>query len=274
MESFIKWVGGKKRLFLDIKKYAPKKFNKYIEPFLGGGYVFLNMDFEKAIINDGNQKLINVYLQIKYNWQQLITELKKMENKKIDFYKIRDEEKLKSFQKKSDAYKAARFIYLNKHCFNGMYRENSKGYFNVPKGRYSKINLYNEKNFEMIHKKLNNNVEIISNDFYTTLDRIEKNDFVYLDPPYDPIDKTKSFTTYLKDNFDKQDQIKLKEYCDEVNKKGAFFMQSNNATDFIKELYKDYNQIIVSCTRVVGAKSSSRVKTDELLITNYLNNEI
>lgn len=170
MEPFVKWVGGKKRLFPYIKKYAPKKFNKYIEPFLGGGYVFFNMDIKEAIINDGNSNLINVYLQIKKNWKDVINELKKIENKKIDFYKIRDEERFDSFKDKTDVYKAARFIYLNKNCFNGMYRVNSKGYFNVPKGNYSKINLYNENNFKMINNKLNNDkIKIISNDFYPRL---------------------------------------------------------------------------------------------------------
>lgn len=166
MEPFVKWVGGKKRLFPYIKKYAPKKFNKYIEPFLGGGYVFLNLDVKEAIINDGNTNLINVYNQIKLNWNNVVNELKKMEIDNVDFYKIRDEEKKSSFKNKSNVYKAARFIYLNKNCFNGMYRVNSSGYFNVPKGKYSKINLYDEKNLKMIHNKLNNDrIKIINNDF-------------------------------------------------------------------------------------------------------------
>lgn len=249
MDSFIKWVGGKKRLFNQIIKYKPKEFNKYIEPFVGGGYVFLNINHHNCLINDINKSLVNVYMCIKDNLDDLIKELDKLKDKEKDYYFIRDQEKQKGFSNLSNTYKAARFIYLNKNCFNGMYRENSKGFFNVPKGRYKKINLYNKENLLNINKMMNHiNLEITNLDYKHLINKINKNDFVYLDPPYDPIDKTKSFTQYNKDNFDKNNQTELKEFCDQINKKGAFFMLSNNQTDFIKELYKKYEITTVIST--------------------------
>lgn len=249
MDSFVKWVGGKKRLFNEINKFKSKEFNKYIEPFVGGGYVFLNIGHKRCLINDLNKNLINTYECIKNNVYALIEELEKFKNRESDFYSIRDEEKKPTFSELNSFCKAARFIYLNKNCFNGMYRENSSGFFNVPKGRYKTINLYNEENLIEMNKMMNQiDLEITNLDYKLLIDKINEKDFVYMDPPYDPIDKTKSFTQYNKENFDKNNQKELKKFCDLINKKGAFFMLSNNKTDFIEELYKKYELTTVIST--------------------------
>lgn len=224
MNTFIKWVGGKSKLFPLINNWKPKKFNNYIEPFVGGGYVFLNLhETSKIIISDLNKLLITTYKCIKENYLRLIKEIDNLVNLGKDYYEIREMDRQKEYENLDPYIKAARFIYLNKNCFNGIYRENSKGFFNVPQGRYKNVSLYNYENLKEISDFLNEkDVEIINKDFREMKNLIKENDFIYLDPPYDPIDKTQSFTSYNANGFSEDDQIDLKEFCDFIDSRKAF----------------------------------------------------
>lgn len=260
MDSFVKWVGGKSKIFPHINKLKPKKFNKYIEPFVGSGCVFLNLEnTSKIIISDLNHELINAYICIKENYLKLIDAIEKI-NKIGDYYKIREMDKQKNYCKLDKYIKAARLIYLNKNCFNGIYRVNSLGFFNVPKGRYKKVTLYHENTLKNINIFLNTKkVKIYNKNFIDMKEYIKEKDFIYLDPPYDPINKTQSFTSYNPSGFSKQDQIDLKNFCDYINKKGAYFMLSNNNTDLIQKLYKNcyITKVCVTILKVFKNKISN-----------------
>lgn len=270
IRPFLKWVGGKRYLLSEIHKRIPK-FTNYYEPFLGGGAVVFSLQPKKAILNDFNSDIINVYKIIKEDVEKLIKELRKHKNESDYFYKIRsldrDEEK---FSKLSDVEKAARVIFLNKTCFNGLFRVNSQGQFNAPFGRYKNPNYINAEVLRAINKFLNENEIIILNkSFEKLLSKIKKGSFVYLDPPYDPVSDTASFTGYSLNGFDKEDQKNLKEFCDKLDKKGVKFLLSNSATKFIKELYKDYTIEIVKVPRSINSDPTKRGKVDEVLVRNY-----
>ncbi|MCH8519905.1 MAG: DNA adenine methylase [Nanoarchaeota archaeon] len=271
VQPFLKWAGGKRALFHEIKKRVPKSYSTYYEPFLGGGAVLFSLQPKKAVVNDINSEIINVYRIIKTNVEELIKELKKHKNDSDYFYKIRDQDRNSEIYKSlTDVQKAARIIFLNKTCFNGLFRVNSQGQFNAPFGRYKNPNILNEEVLRAVKKYLNENkIEILNGNFDDFISKIKKGSFVYLDPPYDPVSSTASFTGYNLDGFGKQDQIKLKEYCDKLNKKGVKFLLSNSATDFIKELYKDYTIEIVEVPRNINSVGSKRGKVDEVLIRNY-----
>lgn len=270
MKSFIKWVGGKAKIFPYIDKLKPENFNKYIEPFVGSGYVFLNLEnTNKIIISDLNDELINVYLCIKDDYLRLIDEIEIL-NKDSDYFRIRNMDRDVNFKLFDKFIRAARFIYLNKNCFNGLYRVNSKGFFNTSKGRYKNITLYKKENLKEISEFLNNKyVEIYNKSFDELGGFVESGDFVYLDPPYDPIDKTQAFTCYNAFGFKDSEQIKLKEFCDLIDKKNAYFMVSNNETKLIKELYEKYNFYRVPSVRMISGLNKGRRIISELLITNY-----
>ncbi len=270
MKPFLKWVGGKRQLLPEIRKYIPKEYSCYIEPFVGAGAVFMDLKPQTLVINDKNEELIICYQVIKNNVNELIEELKSYENNKEFFLRIRSLDREDSYKNLSKVKKAARIIYLNKTCFNGLYRVNQKGYFNVPFGKYANPTILDKDNLKEISEYLNSvDVKIFNKDFSNILKEVKSGDFVYLDPPYDPISKTANFTGYSKDKFDKDDQKKIKELLDSLNKKGAKWLLSNSCTDFIKELYKDYTIIEVNASRNVNSDASKRGKIKEVLIKNY-----
>lgn len=270
VQPFLKWAGGKRYLMPEIKKRLPK-YKSYCEPFLGGGAVLFNLQPKNAIVNDLNSEIINVYKIIKTDVNSLIKELSKHKNDSDYFYRIRELDRTSSkYASLSDVKKAARIIFLNKTCFNGLFRVNSQGQFNTPFGRYKNPNYINKEVLLAVSEFLNENkVSIMNKSFEELLSKIKKDTFVYLDPPYDPVSDTSSFTGYNLGGFGKEEQIKLKNFCDEIGKKGAKFMLSNSATDFIKGLYSDYNIDIVKVPRTINADASKRGKIDEVLITNY-----
>jgi DNA adenine methylase len=270
----VKWVGGKRQLLPVINNNLPKNYNYYCEPFLGGGAVLFNIQPKKAIVNDLNSELMNVYKVIKTNVDELLLDLKKHKNESDYFYKMRELDRdKKKYDELTNIEKASRILYLNKTCFNGLFRVNNAGEFNTPFGRYKNPNIVNDEVLNAVNYYFND-AEIIfyNNDYKTVLESLKKNSFVYLDPPYDPVSDTSSFTGYNKGGFNRKEQIRLKKFCDALNDKGIKFLLSNSATDFIKKLYKeDYNLQIVKAKRSINSVSSRRGQIDEILVKNYEN---
>ncbi len=269
----VKWVGGKRQLLDEITPLLPKRISSYCEPFLGGGAVLFSIQPSKAIVNDLNEDLITVYRVIKDDLDALIQSLEKHENTSDYFYAIRDMDRDKdAYQAMPDVEKASRLIYLNKTCFNGLFRVNSAGEFNSPFGHYKNPNIVNEPVLRAVSKYFNaSNISFYSEDFADTLSRVRKGGFVYLDPPYDPVSDTASFTGYNKGGFDRSEQIRLKECCDTLTNRGVKFLLSNSATAFIKNLYKGYDIKIVKAKRAINSDASKRGSIEEVLIRNYGN---
>lgn len=267
----VKWVGGKRQLLDEITPLLPKRITTYCEPFFGGGAVLFSIQPSKAIVNDLNGDLILTYEVIRDDVESLIESLKKHENTSDYYYSIRDMDRNKeAYQSLSKVEKASRLIYLNKTCFNGLFRVNSSGEFNSPFGHYKNPNIVNEPVLRAVNRYFNAaNITFHNEDFAETLSRVGKGSFVYLDPPYDPVSDTASFTGYNKGGFDRNEQIRLKNCCDELTKRGVKFMLSNSATDFIKDLYKDYHITIVKAKRAINSDASKRGEIEEVLITNY-----
>ena len=270
IKPFIKWVGGKRQLINDIKKYMPKKYNRYIEPFIGGGALFFELTPKNAIINDKNLDLIDTYRIIKNKPKKLIKILlkHKKKNTKEYFLEIRSWDKSNRYWTRKPENRAARFIYLNKTCFNGMYRVNASGEFNVPYGKYKKPSIFEEENITAVSKLLKN-TEIYNSDFAEIAHMAKKGDFVYFDPPYVPLSKTESFVSYTKDGFGKLEQLRLKRVIDELTEKKVYVMLSNSAADWIYETYKDYNIHTVNAKRMINSNAKRRGNCKEVIITNY-----
>lgn len=269
---FLKWVGGKRQLMPSIVEHLPENIKdyKYIEPFIGGGAVLFHLQPKNAIINDFNEELINVYQVIKNNLDELITDLKKHKNEAEYFYSIRGLDRNGELKKLSAVQRASRVIFLNKTCFNGLYRVNNAGEFNSPFGRYKNPNIVNEPTLKAVNKFLNsNNIDIKSGDYSEILKQADKKCFVYLDPPYHPISESSNFTGYVQGGWNMYDQIDLKTTCDELHKKGVKFLLSNSSAEFIKDLYKDYKITIVKANRAINSNGADRGEVDEVLIRNY-----
>lgn len=271
--KFVKWAGGKGQLLEQFKPLFPKKFNRYLEPFVGSGAVFFyivqNFKPKEIIISDTNEELINTYEIIKDDVERLIIELKQhkeyhMAEGKKYYLTIRatNPKDLPALER------AARFIYLNKTCFNGLYRVNSKGKFNVPMGSYKNPDIVQEDRLRLASKLLKN-VIIKVMSFEKVLDFAKKDDFIYFDPPYYPLKNKKSFTTYTKDSFMEKEQELLADVFKKLDKKGCSVMLSNSDTKFIKDLYLDYNIHLVQATRMINCNGDKRGKINEVVVTNY-----
>ncbi len=267
---FVKWVGGKRQLLSSIFEHIPETFTTYYEPFVGGGAVLFHLKPKKAVTNDGNSELINVYKVIKDHVDELLEALKKHRNDSEYYYSIRSQDRYTDFEQLSDVERASRTIYLNKTCYNGLYRVNSAGEFNAPFGRYKKPNIVNEKTLKAVNHYLNHNdVKILNTDFEEALKGVRKGAFVYFDPPYDPISKSSNFTGYTSGGFDQKEQIRLKKVCDGLNSRGIRFLLSNSATHFIKDLYNEYTIISTEANRCINSNGKKRGKVEEVLIKNY-----
>ncbi len=266
---FVKWAGGKRQLLKQFEKYFPKQFKTYIEPFVGGGSVFFYLLPERAILMDTNEELINCYKVIQNKVEELILSLKNHRNEKEYFYKIRNMDRNPGeFNKLSDVERASRTIYLNRCCFNGLYRVNSKGYFNVPFGKYKKPKFCDEKNLRAVNLTLKN-VVILNKTFETCLNFTEEGDFIYVDPPYQPLTETAYFTSYTKEGFGEEAQLKLFEVFKELDKRGCKVMLSNSYGKFILELYKDFKIVIVKAKRAINRDATKRGEIKEVLILNF-----
>lgn len=272
VSPFLKWVGGKRQLIPSIIELMPKniKSYNYIEPFIGGGAVLFHTQPKTAIINDLNTELINVYEVIKNNLDELIEDLKKHRNEPDYFYQIRGLDRTDEYKELSPVIRASRIIYLNKTCYNGLYRVNNAGEFNAPYGFYKKPNIVNEPTLKAVNKYLNNNnISIYNKDYSEILKLADTNSFVYLDPPYYPISESSNFTGYVQGGWDMWDQVRLREVCDELNSKGIKFLLSNSSASFIRDQYKSYNIKVVKAIRAINSNGANRGEIDELLIRNY-----
>lgn len=267
---FLKWVGGKRQIMPAIEQHLPKGIKSYIEPFIGGGAVFFHLQPKNAIINDFNAELINVYHVIKNDIENLILDLGKHKNEPQYFYRIRALDRTKEFANLSSVERASRIIYLNKTCYNGLYRVNNSGEFNSPFGKYKNPNIVNDPTLRAVNLYLNsNNIRIENMDYETILKKADRNSFVYLDPPYHPVSESSNFTGYIQGGWDEADQIRLKEACDLLNQRKIKFLQSNSCTDFIKELYVDYHIHTIKANRAINSDGEKRGEVEELLIKNY-----
>ena len=264
----VKWVGGKRQLMFELLKNMPKSYNRYFEPFIGGGALFFELQPENAYISDMNEELINLYTVVRDNVYELIDDLSKHEVSKEYFLEIRNVDRTEKYAELSNVERASRFIYLNRTCFNGMYRVNSQGQFNVPFGHYKNPRIIDENNL-LNCSELLKKTEIKCADFSEILTKVKKGDFVYFDPPYVPLNETSSFTSYTKDGFDIDMQIKLRDVCDELDSMGVKFMLSNSDTKLVKELYANYEIKKVFASRAINANADGRGKITEVLVRNY-----
>ena len=274
VKPFVKWAGGKRKLLPQIKEYFPSKINNYYEPFVGGGAVFLNMQLSHPIINDFNGELINTYLAVKNDVDSLIYLLKKhkVNNSSDYYYQIRAWDRTGELQKRSNTERAARFIYLNKTGFNGLFRVNSKGQFNVSYNSHQKNPaIFNEEVLHAVSLYLNkSNATILNGDYYDAIKNAKKGDFVYLDPPYASVSEDKqSFTGYTSNGFGIEEQKRLRDVFDELTNRGVNVMLSNSKVPLIEDLYKKYQETtkIVAAARTINPHGHG--KTEEVLIMNY-----
>lgn len=267
----LKWVGGKRQLLGTLTPLLPQRITTYCEPFVGGGALLFNLQPNTAYVNDINGDLIRVYNVIKSDVESLIAALQEYKNEADFFYAVRDWDRDKEkYSSLSDVQKAARILYLNKTCYNGLFRVNNAGEFNSPFGNYRNPNIVNAPTLRAVNSYLNTaTVHLSSTDYAEVLKTLPKGTFVYLDPPYDPVSDTSSFTGYSKGGFTRNDQIRLRECCDDLNARGLKFMLSNSATDFIKEQYSAYHITVVQAKRAVNSDSTKRGEVDEVVVRNY-----
>lgn len=288
VKPFVKWAGGKSQLLNEIRTKYPQKIERYCEPFVGGGAVLLdilaNFSPVEVMINDINSALVNTYRQVQNNIEPLISRLEVMQTE----FLAADSEKRKTiYSQKRELFndlvndnedsleKAALFIFLNKTCFNGLYRVNRKGQFNVPIGSYKKPPICDAENLRYISKLLQN-VKIKCGDYKDCADFIDSNTFVYIDPPYRPLTVTASFTSYNENEFGDQQQIELGRFIDEITQKGARVVASNsdpkNADEndnFFDNLYAKYKIDRVSAKRMINSNAAGRGSVNEILICNW-----
>lgn len=287
---FVKWAGGKRQLLPIINENLPTelfngKITKYVEPFVGGGAVLLDLiqkfEFEQVIINDLNLDLINLYKAIKYDVNTLINKLEIIAKEYLNldtdkraeyYYHIRN---LFNSTPSGNIDKSVYLLFLNKTCFNGLYRVNSKNEFNVPHGRYKNPTILDKGNLISISKVLAN-VEILQGDFTNVREYVDEKTFVYFDPPYRPLNSTSNFTSYSNNDFNDEEQIRLANFFDDLNERNAKLMLSNSDPkntdendDFFDKLYNKYNIRRVHAKRVINSNSKGRGFITELLITNY-----
>jgi DNA adenine methylase len=262
---FLRWAGGKKWLIKELTTITKnRKFSNYHEPFLGGGAIFFAMDHtEKIFLNDVNEQLIDTYKCVQSNVEEVIKELKKFENTKECYYRVR-EEKYRSAIKK-----AARFIFLNQTSFNGIYRVNLKGEYNVPYG-YRNKNFYDPDNLRLVSKTLKK-VVFQSVDFFDCISNIKKNDLVFLDPPYTITHNNNGFFKYNQKLFSENDQYRLSEMIDAIKAKGAFYILTNAAHQKVKEIFEKGDKLFeFKRASLIGGLNANRGKYEEIIITNII----
>lgn len=287
---FLKWAGGKGQLLGVIGENLPAAFNTYIEPFAGSGAVMFDIlnrrNVGHVIINDINSDLVNTYIVIRDNCEELIAELRELqerylaedeENRGVCFYEIRD---LYNQRNAGNILQAGYFIFLNRTCFNGLYRVNARNLFNVPHGKYRNPKICDAENLRAVSEALRD-VDVRNEDYELLRNDVTEGTFVYLDPPYKPISETSAFTSYIAGGFGDDEQIRLKHFCDFITEQGAFFMLSNSDPTFVDaknlffdDLYADYHIRRVAAKRAINANGNNRGEVNELLITNYENGAV
>ncbi len=274
MSPVVKWAGGKRQILEKLKANLPEKFNNYFEPFIGGGALLFDLAPKNATINDVNQELLAIYTCLKDDelYRLMLEELDKHEKNHSEeyYYHVREWDRDPRFELEPLWKRAARAIYLNKSCFNGLYRVNAKGYFNVPSAKKEHVVTYSKANMEEIHEYFkDDNVTILSGDFVEATRNAHEGDFVYFDPPYDSWEDKESFTAYSKFDFNKDDQRRLADCFKDLTNRGVKCMLSNHNTAYINELYNGFNIQIIKAKRMINANAAGRGAVEEVIITNY-----
>ena len=274
-KPFVKWAGGKRQLIPQIEKHLPDKFSSYFEPFLGGGALLFHILYEnqnlKGYVSDLNSDLVLAYITIRDKLDDLLKSLQKhsdnyFSNSKSYYYSIRES------TPKNQVDKVSRLLFLNRTCFNGLYRVNSKGKFNVPLGRYSNPNIVQEENLKYVNQFLNQNkITIKCQDFSSTVESVKKGDFVYFDPPYQPVSKTANFTSYTNSNFTFNDLKRLAKVSNQLAKRGVNVLLSNSSSKQVLDLFAttDWEIVEIKANRAINSDSHKRTGHSELLIKNY-----
>ena len=272
VSPFVKWAGGKRQLLAQIRERMPREYNRNYEPFIGGGAVVFDLLPENALINDINEALINAYVQIRENVDSFLDNINRIdsaigEDGKAYYYSMRNLYNMKLEKMEYDIELAALFIFLNKHCFNGLYRVNSKGLFNVPYNNSKRVS-YDEESIRMTSDYLKR-VTITTGDFEDACRNAGRGDFVFLDSPYAPLNPT-SFESYTKEGFTLESHARLARLYDELTERGCYCMLTNHNTELIEQLYgnKGYTISVVNVKRMINSDANNR-KGQEVIICNY-----
>ena len=273
---FVKWAGGKGRLLGQLLPYLPSSFERYIEPFVGGGAVFFHLHNGDRLAGQGSvlidqvEELINCYRVIQTDVEGLIAELECHEPYKLDaeyYYEVRAWDRQADYAQRNDVERAARTLFLNRTCYNGLYRVNRRGQFNVPFGRYRNPTICDAENLRAVHGALQG-VTLLAGDFAQCLKVAGPGDLVYLDPPYHPLSDTARFTSYTSTDFGIADQRRLADLFRELDQRGCYVILSNSATGLVRELYRGYEQVEVQAPRAINCKGDERGAIPELLVVN------
>jgi DNA adenine methylase len=265
---FVKWAGGKGQLLAQLEPFFPPpgSYVRYFEPFLGGGAVYFHLQPARAVLSDLNEELVNTYEVIRDQLDELLTSLQKHQDGAEYYYWVRQLPRERAL---TDVQRASRFIFLNKRCYNGLYRVNSKGEFNVPIGRYKNPpRIFDETNLRRISGLLRG-AELRNTSYELALERAGRGDFVYLDPPYAPLSATAYFTSYTKDSFGDADQARLAEILRELDRRGARFLLNNHDTRSLRRMYAGFNIDVAMASRMINSKADRRGGVKELIVTNY-----
>jgi DNA adenine methylase len=266
----LKWAGGKSQLLKNLVPLVPVRFSSYFEPFFGGGALFFhllaNRPSLRAYISDANPELVNCYLRVRDDVDEVIAQLKRHRNDKHHYYKVRSQDP----SELDEVGRAARLIFLNKTCFNGLFRVNRRGQFNVPFGKYKNPRIVDEGRLRRVSRSLQQaRVAISCCDFDRALARARAGDFVYLDPPYQPLTSTSRFTSYTRRDFVEQDQFRLAKTFRALDARGVFVLLSNSDSHLVRTLYEDFQIDQVLATRAINCNGKKRGRIGELLIRNY-----
>jgi DNA adenine methylase len=267
-QPFLKWAGGKSSLISQLEGLFPKEYRQFHEPFLGGAAVFFHLDPGRAFLSDINPRLVKCYRSIRNDLGGVIRLLEQLRARHNEGHYYDARRRLNHATSLSSTEIAALQIYLNKTCYNGLYRENKKGHFNVPIGSYRNPSVFSRGNLEAVSQRLRAS-EISCQPFNLVLDRASEGDFVYFDPPYDPISKTSNFVAFSKNGFGDEDQAKLAEVFQKLHKRGCQVMLSNSNTPLIRRLYKHFRFDRVRARRSINSKASRRGTVEELVVRNY-----
>lgn len=262
VKPFLKWAGGKTQLLPELRKHVPDQFNRYIEPMVGAGAMFFDLKPKHAILSDSNEELVNAYVVVRDQVEELIKKLKNFKNDEKLYYEIRSQDPLGL----SPVYRAARLIYLNKTCFNGLYRVNKQGQFNVPFGHRKNPKICDEENLHAASNALSG-VKILHGDYLKTLKKYaQPGDFIFLDPPYHPVSDYADFKRYTKEFFYEEDHIFLRDEVDRLVQNGCYVLLTNSSTKFVRDLYKGYSYIVVDTKRIISSNAETRTGQDLVVI--------
>ena len=271
VRPFLKWAGGKRQLLPHILAALPDHFTRYYEPFLGGGAVFLALQPPRAVVNDSNPELINCYQVVRDAVEDLITALEEHKacSSREYYDALRAWDRSPEYGQRPPVERAARMIYLNKQCYNGLYRVNRRGEFNVPYGRYTNPTIFDAEVLHAVSAYLRSaEVELRCEDFADSTRDAAAGDALYFDPPYDPISPTALFTSYAAHGFGKQEQERLRAHVDALAARGCHFVLNNAYTPFIADLYGGYPQTVVGAARSINSNTARRGRVDEIVVTN------